>query len=345
MRFSNSFLILILASGLSSCGISDNAKKAKDAAEQSRLEIANGRMMTRSGASSVARREAIKGLKQWDSFEMKVTEGSKFVKALEFQTWSGQLYDDVEYLETLRVDGIREFFRAVYELNDGKPVVAADLSPVRITERERANNVLALAIAMHGVHNYQKHITASRKNEQAAVSLYELLKRSLKAIKQVELGNIAYSELRPHQKVVSDYKNEAVAITQARMNMLLTMALTKTTNMKEKTTGIAADKLLSFLYKTSFDFNFLERDMGEQKTANRYMDAAYKVKIFLDEIGEDSGLIEDLQFLYSRVAFPADKEFNQPNFDNPEEEQDYLEYLGKMNEFFDWGSGKFLPKQ
>ncbi len=354
MKFSKEFLILVLATGLTSCSklkdMSDNAEAAKDnsgraadAAQESREEIANGRLLTRSGGASLARREALEALKKWESFEMKVTEGSKFVKALEFQTWTGQKYDDESYLESLRVDGVREFFRATYELNGGEETTLEDLSPFQLKEKNKAQNlsVLALAVAMHGIHNYQEHVSSK---DDEAISLYELLKRSLREIKKVEEGTIGYDDLKPHQQIVYEYKNVAIAMTKARLNMFMTMSLIKTTNLNDKgLIGLGA--LLKTKKMGKLEAKFLKLHLGQQNAANKYLDAAIKVKVFLEEIGESTELFEDLVKLYGKVELGQSNDFNQPNYDSSEEAKEHAEYLINMNNFFEWTSGSFKPKK
>ncbi len=359
MRFQKNFLVLVLVSGLISCSklkdVSDNAKKATensgraaDAAQASREEIANGRLMSRSGSASTSRREALKALKEWDSFEMKVTEGSKFVKALEFQTWTGQKYDDPEYLESLRVDGLREFFRATYELNNEREITIDQLSPIQIwgKQKKRTSNVLALAIAMHGIHNYQEHVSSEKSKElDTAISLYELLKRSLREVRKVEIGDLGYDDLKPHQQIVYEYKNVAIAIIQARMNMFLTMNLAKTTDLLTKSVTVGIEKILNVNFKRSkLKFHFLDQHLGEQNKANKYVDGARKVKFFLDEIGEDSTLLYDVRRLYAKIELPNLQDPTNIPYDNSEEEKEFLEYLKGLDNFFDRSSGRFEDK-
>lgn len=273
----------------SSCEIADNAKKATKnsgaaakAAGDSREEIAQSRLLGRSGGSSASRREAIKSLMEMNTFPMKVTEASKYVKAFEFQLWTGQKYETQAYKDRLYEDAMSELFRSIEELY-GKPIAGQKLSPFKALPKakNRNLNIYALAVAMHGTHQYQEVETRNKKNIEKE-SIYDVLKRSLTKVIEVENGEKAYSSLKRYEEVVYNYKNEAIELINARYNMLLTMNMSKVSELKKNT--LVGLNLLYF--KKSFKSKFQQLNIGEQEETNKYLDAANKVKKFMNSIGE-----------------------------------------------------------
>lgn len=294
----------------------DNSGKAAEAAGQSREEIANSRMMQRSGGSSTSRREALKAIQDMKSFEMKVTEASKFVKAFEYQLWTGQKYDTEEYLLALYDDAMREFFRGVIEVNGGEPITKTELNPFRsgLTGKsqklkDRDMNVYALAVAMHGIHNVQRHVTVPREVKlKTEISIYDLIKKALTKIEKVEKGDMDFSKLEEYEYTVYNYKNEALKLINARANMFLVMNLAKVSSLKDN----KIDALLLGLSKVKNYFNskFPELNLGEKKRANDYVDAAKKVKVFQESIGLTTELMPKLKTYYRKMRLPKEGEIS-----------------------------------
>jgi CRISPR/Cas system CSM-associated protein Csm2 small subunit len=310
-KTASTLMLLSLAFTFASCEMMDNAKTAAEnsgkaaknsgiaakAAGDSREEIANSRLMARSGAASASRREALEGIIAMDSMSMKITEASKYVKAFEFQLWTGQRYDTQAYKERMYEDAMSELFRSVEELY-GKQIAGAELSPFKALNgaKNKNMNVYALAVSMHGVHQVQTVATTNNSNSSEE-SIYDIIKNSLKSIKDIETGVKEFSTLKEHEVVVYNYKEEALALIQARYNMLLTMNLAKVSELKK-----SAVSGLSLLYfRKTFESKITNLNLGEQKEANKYLDAAVKVKTFMSEIGEVMITNDKVAKLYSKM--------------------------------------------
>lgn len=312
----NSFKIILsifLSISLSSCskldemgenaeGAKENSGRAAIAAEESREEIANGRMISRTSGASASRRKALKSLGEMESFSAKVTEASKFVQAFEFQYWTGQRYDTEDYLEALYTDAMREFFRSLMELNGDESIAKTNPSIFSFWKsvREKNMNISAIAVAMHKMSNVQTLVTVPRIDSQPkSLSVYELIKRALKNIELVENGELNFSDLREYEEIVYNYRDEALAITQARLNMFLTMALMESTELKDYTTTLPLVSKGAPIF--SYDSNFDKLNLGEQHRVNDYLDAALKVKVFLEELNKDILYDEKLVYLYEKL--------------------------------------------
>jgi hypothetical protein len=308
-KTASTLMLLSFAFTFASCEMMDNAKsasvnsgKAAKAASDSREEIANSRLMARSGAASASRREALEGIMAMDTISMKITEASKYVKAFEFQLWTGQRYDTQSLKERMYEDAMSELFRSVEELY-GKPISGAELSPFKALSGAKSKNmnVYALAVSMHGIHHVQE-VNTTNKAYSGEVSIYSIIKDSLKSIKNIENGSKAFSTLKEHEVVVYNYKEEALALIQARYNMLLTMNLAKVSELKKSTVSG-----LSLLYfKKTFESKIKNLNLGEQKEANKYLDAAVKVKRFLSDIGEMVITNDKVAKLYSKMRISND---------------------------------------
>ena len=178
-------ILLVSLTSFTACGLSemkDNAKKASDnsrraaeAAEQSREEIANSRLLGRAGAASEARRQALESLMSAESFEMKTVEASKLLKAFEFQMWTSQKYDTPEYLDVLYKEGLDEFFRTMVEINAGESLEGSELHPFDPTSSQsRYLSVYAIAASLHKVHTYAEHMVTMGMEELQPISMIDL---------------------------------------------------------------------------------------------------------------------------------------------------------------------------
>jgi hypothetical protein len=311
--------LLITLAGTTSCSklddmgknakaASDNSGKAATAASDSREEIAHSRMMQRSGGSSQSRREALAALKEMDSFEMKVTEASKFVKAFEYQLWTGQKYDTEEYLLQLYDDAMKEFFRSLVEVNGAQSILDTDTNPFRAfnkSKKDRDLNVFALAVSMHGIHNVQEHVIVPREvKRKTTISIYDIIKMALVKIEKVEKGLMNNADLEEFEHEVYANKDVAMRLINIRANMLLTMNLVKVSNLK----GSKIDALLlgSSRLNNRFNSKFPSLNLGEKRQANKYLDGARKVKVFLESIGHEVVLLSKLKTYYSKMRLPKD---------------------------------------
>lgn len=317
----------ILATGLTlmslaSCSkLDDTAKNAKmatansgraaDAAGASREEIANSRMMQRSGNTSASRRESLDAIMKMKTLPMKITNASKYVKAFEFQLWTGQKYDTQEYLDQLHEDAMEEFFRSLYELNGDKSIANSKLSPFKLLGKgkARSNNIYAISLAMHGVHNVQEKVTQDKRKQLAdTTSVYGLIQEGLRKAELVEAGKLNMSDLKEYEQTVYDYREDARALIQVRYNAMLTLAIARLSNIKDSKIKGLANIYLGL--PKAFKSRFSELNIGQQYQTNVYLDAAIKVKKYMEEINMSPELIKPLKKLYGKMIL---EEVTTPN--------------------------------
>lgn len=319
-------MVISLAFTLTSCDMADNAEKASEnsgkaakAAGDSREEIANSRLMSRSAGASASRRKALDGVMKMSSISMKVTEASKYVKAFEFQLWTGQRYDTKALRDRMYEDAMSELFRSIEELY-GKPIAGESLSPFKAKRKakNRNMNVYALAVSMHGVHHLQD-ISTTNKNYSGKDSIYSIIKSSLKSIAKVESGEQTFAALKDHEVVVYNYKQEALALIQARYNMLLTMNIAKVSELKKST--LSGLKLI--YTKRSFKSKITTLNLGEQAEANKYLNTALKVKTFMNEINEAMIINSKLAKLYSKMRINESEDDESILTKSSEKQQSY----------------------
>lgn len=280
----------------------ENSGRAADAASDSREEIANGRMMTRSGSTSESRREALDGIMTNEALAMKITEASKYVKAFEFQLWTGQRYDTVEYLDQLHEDAMEEFFRSLYELNGDKSIAMSKLSPFKLMGKGKKHslNIYAISLAMHGIHNVQEKVTLSRKNAlTGTTSLYGLIQEGLRKAELVEAGKMSLGDLAEYEKTVYDYRDDARALIQVRYNAMLTLSIARLSNIKDSKVKGLMNIYLGL--PRAFKSRFSQLNIGQQFQTNVYLDAAIKVKKYMLEIGMQPELIKPIKKLYGKM--------------------------------------------
>lgn len=279
----------------------DSSTRAAKAAEESREEIANARLMQRSGSASESRKEYLDEMMQMETLPMKVTNASKYVKAFEFQLWTGQKYDNKRYLDLLYEDAMEEFFRSLYELNGDKSLAKSNLSAFKLMGKgkEQSLDIYALSLAMHGIHNVQDSIVNDKKILSKTTSIYDLIKNGLRAAQDVENGKLALGELKEYEKTVYDYRADALALVQVRYNAMLTLAVARLSNIKD-----SKMKALSNIYlglPRSYKSRFQDLSLGQQHQTNVYLDAAIKVKRFMQEIDMKPELIKPLRKLYEKM--------------------------------------------
>ncbi len=242
--------LLMLSLSMGACGaISDMKKNAKsasknsdraaDAAEASREEIANSRLLSRSASASKSRRDALAALIAAQSFELKVTEAAKFLKAFEYQLVTWQRYDTPEYYQELLTEGFNEFFRSLKEVNNDTLISSDVPSPISVSSdnRQTALSVYAIAAALHESHIYSKASTAGKSPGNNPQSILNLIFKTLKKINSFEDGNIEYSSFKSYEKVIYQNKDEALALLNYRLDMLLLIVLRKSTTSLNQSVG------------------------------------------------------------------------------------------------------------
>lgn len=335
-------LSLVLILTVSSCGkldkmsenataASENSGRAADAASESREEIAYSRMMGRSGATSAQRREALEGVLSMKTFEMKVTEAAKYLAAFEYQLWTAQKYDSGKYLDALKTDAVNEFFRSLSELYADASIVDAEITPLRMneTQRDLDMNILSMAVALHKVHNVQELVTKDQRGQlQEAESMLSILRSSLERIHLVKNEELAFDQLKEHEKAVYNYRKESLRLLQGRIDMFLSMTLSKVSPIKDGTTRAAK---LTYLDR-SFQSRYAQLELGRQVEVNKYVREAAKAATFLDSIGEKVVIDKSVNALMLKMRFPNFASTNKSNeaTHSQKNHQEFVKELGSI---------------
>lgn len=325
----------------------DNSGRAADAAGESREEIAYSRLMGRSGATSAARRKAFTTMLDMESFEMKVTEAAKYLKGFEFQLWTGQRYDSSKYLNALKTDAVNEFFRSTTEAFDDTSIVGEEINPIRISsgKKDRDLNVMALSVAMHQVHSVQKHITVENNGTLTeSETMLSLLKTALTNIQKVKKGLISFNDLREHEQAVYHYRQEALTVMEARVDMFMVMALSKVSPLKDSSiSGLS----LAF-FKRKFDSRYLELEEGAQVEVNKYMAEAKKTALFLESLGVKVNPEAKVRSVFEKMVLPDARKLDEMRAQggmNAFAVENHTSFMEDMSHFYNVVDGRLEIKK
>lgn len=329
MNLLKSILIITLALTFTSCGKVEDMKKnaeeasknsgdAAQAAQQSREEIAYSRMMSRAAAASKSRRTAFEAMMSADTFEKKVVESAKYFKSFEFQVWTAQRYDTQEYLQALYTSSVKEFFRDLVEAYDGDLISRTEPNPFKLhklTGKNKHLNVLALASTMHIASEVQELVTVKNLEEvNETTSMYDLIKSGLTKHAAVENGSLGISDLTDSEYYVSVYAKEAIALLQARANMMLTLTLVKVSPIRDKKSkALTLMQPFGKKFKSKFDsLSPTRKDL----VINSYLKSAIGVKTFLNTIGVRLEIRKDISNIYSKMILPKALSAEDVQFEN-----------------------------
>lgn len=308
-------LLLSISVASTSCKMMENAEtaaknsgNAAKAAGDSREEIANSRLLGRSGGSSASRREAFNALKELNTFEAMRIEASKYMKAFEFQLWTGQRYDDQAKKNQFIYNSVVELFGSITELT-GKKVSVAKLSPFKLTGSTKSLRVYALATQLDQLHDYQVHATEQGINSES-MSMYDILKKGLLSAVEAEKGLLDLDSMDKYEKAIHNYKADIIALFKARHDMYLTASLAMISDIKKNAlTGLWISSIGNFQSK------YMSLNIREQKTVNEKMlEKALETKEFLSSIGveftENDKTSKKLKKIFSRMKMDEVEEIS-----------------------------------
>lgn len=301
---------------------------AANNASESRDEIAVGRLLSRKAAASKSRSDYMKLMKESKTFEGKAYHAGKWMKALEFQVWTGQKYDTNRVLLEMYDEAILEFFRAIYDLNKSKNISKSKLSPfyIRSKKKNQAYNLYAMGVTLHLINPVQV-TTEQRVEGYKQMSFFDVLKRGLRKIKRVDDGEIPYSSLTKWERSLDEYREEALMILAHRVDMFLTMSLVNLTDLKDKG-QISA--LYDLKAKKNLNSLFPKLDRGKKKITNRYLDGAIKTINFLNEIEQEMLIHKDVRKMYGKLQI-----------DKTNKDEDLNKHLRYLREIFPGPEMKF----
>lgn len=282
----------------------DNSGLAADAASESREEIATGRIITRMSASSESRDRNFNQMLQSHSFEAKVLSAGKWMKALEYQHWTGQRYDDETILKAMYDEAISEFFYRLTELNGGESIAKNQIDAFGVLTGSRMNpNIAAMAVALHKKASTNEFTNMQRIDGHEPKSFYDILIIGLQEIQKVEDGDNAFGDLDTWQQNLYSWRAEAITIMNYRFNQFLLMGASKSLALREK----SAEEIGGMLQSTEAVITgFPELGLGVQHKVNDFLKASLQVKMHLMSIKQQVSSDPLLKGLYMRMTMPAE---------------------------------------
>lgn len=172
-------------------------------------------------------------LEKTSSLESKVAAAGKYCMAFEFQLWKDNLNDTPEYREQLFRDAIEEFF---LDLARYMPDPSESLDST--STKSQMQNLMAIAATIDRANPNAQVLAKSEHREPD--TLWSLIESALNKADKVESGEISHDDLKPYEQQVLIYKSEAVAILQARANMLPVMLLSRISDIQNQSLPMQA---------------------------------------------------------------------------------------------------------
>lgn len=165
--------------------------------------------------------------------EAKAVPAATFCMAFEFQLWKDNLNDTPEYLDLLFGDAMEEF------LNDMKRYMQDPNDPLDPTSSNaQMQNLMAIAATIDRTNTNAKVL--AKKRHEDPTSIWSLMESALDKADRVENGEISHDDLKPYEQQVLKFKSEAVAILQARANILPLEALSLVSDIENHALPVQA---------------------------------------------------------------------------------------------------------
>ena len=304
---------------------SENSGRAADAATESREEIANGRIISRAGGAKAARGYAFDRMITRYTLEGKVVEAAAYMKAFEYQLWTGQRYDKDEYLQELVLDAVNEIYRNINELNAGQDLNETGPTVFRISEgkKDRDMNIIAMALAMHKVHGLQitvepikltEDFSLAFNDDSMGISVLDYVKSTLIKIKHYEELKSKNefidinTMLSEPERVIYSKLDVYEGLITTRYNALLSLAIVELSNLEDnKINAFAALFAPSFM--DSVESEFIQLNDAQKLDANKYLEEAFKLKTFMVSNGYNVEMYDDIYKIFRKMNHPkADDE-------------------------------------
>lgn len=261
----------------STMDMSGTTKEMKDTTlEMKRGTLAMYHQM-RSKEAQETRTRSLRGLLESQTFEEKLTHAVPYFQGFEFQLWTGLRteIDDMHLREELLAVAVDEFFRAVQSLMSD--LDARETSPS--TSDNDALSAFALAVTLHETHVSQETLMGKKYEP---LDFLAMIKEALKLEPQVESGELSSGELTEWQEnlLFQPWRETAVDLLYMRHQMLVTMALSKISDVQER--GMIGRALMMI---RDWDSQFLDLNLVTQDDVNTYLEEALSTRDFLEKIG------------------------------------------------------------
>ncbi|MFT6070210.1 MAG: hypothetical protein ACJAT2_001937 [Bacteriovoracaceae bacterium] len=257
----------------------------------------------RTKESQETRERAFEAMNNSDVFEYKLTKGAAFTQGFEFHLWNnGATKEDTPaFREDLLKSAVDEYFRTIQRYM-GEAKNPAKVSPTN--EDRWVQNLMVLAVTMHEVHHHQANLVKEHPSIKEHTML-SIVKESLKLQQKINSGEIERSELKEYQNALLEWHDEAINMLRYRYNILMTMALVKVSEVKEKPSlglfGIAGLYIKAKHIYFKWDSKFHTLVESKQAKINDIVNEAINTRSFLREIGIEAQLDKKISKAFSKM--------------------------------------------
>lgn len=241
-----------------------------------------------------------KNLLEASSFQQKVTEAAAYLKAFEYQYWTGEeaAGDDQHIREEKMMIAAQEFFRFLAELISlTKEQEIDDIFDPSITMKNKtAMAINAISLALHQIDDYQKILIEEQGIKK--VHMLNMIKDSLLKLRPLETGEISFASLKDYEKEVLENAELAQAILKIRVNTFSSMALSKVSDISHK--GDAGKFMMMTL---GWDAHYHTLNIAQQDKVLRYLREGNKTRDYLLTLGanNDDLIDSNLRTLWSKM--------------------------------------------
>jgi hypothetical protein len=267
------------------------------------------KLMRQDGAET-KRDKKFERIDEMKSYTAKTLQAAIYHKAFEFQLWTGLCKDDLEkreiFFDEAVIDHMRRTAEYMEPLLDKNRKIKYNVGTTKKKYKNDVYNVMALAVTLHQVNSYQEDILKYMKEKNVnieEVSMYTLIKDSLKASDAIKDGRKGVNDLRTYERTALDYESTMVNLLKFRYNALAAMTL-----------GVVFPKdvnKLSFwdkigigwkrLWKKKWKSNFNSLNLIKQATINTWVKEANDTKSFMTSIGIKVKMVSSVKKLLQDI--------------------------------------------
>lgn len=330
-----SFALVILTSLMAtSCFVDDLKKQTKSMHDLSEcMKNINSISMykaMRSGNSSETRNREWEELNGGEDVMPKgmgdkLKHAAIYFKAYEHQLFSAESCaeseadrDDLYLNATQEISKVMsDLYTSIYEEFDQEGNFKGNvLSLTKVKNGQmkgNKNNLMsfyALATAMHSEHHFQASIRRRKGEKAISKTAYDIIKTALTK----DYKNLS-TEKFEDEILAGNNKEMLIALTKARLNFISVLAIKYMTDKDKMSLGQKIKTLVDrILNKIGIDVIEMEVpsviEEANTSTAIKsedYLVAAIKVKKFLNSIGQDSILDEEVKEIFSQINIKTEK--------------------------------------
>lgn len=213
------------------------------------------------------RLKEINNMEASETFYNKTLSAAAYFKGFEYQLYTYKTdLENNAYFEDLKYAAVKEFMRQANDYLDKTP--AEDMSPT--AKDETAQNFMALAVAMHEVHDF--HLKLHRERGIAKVDMLKLLQDGM-AVREAYNNYEINLEEHDYRLLVLQNHDAVEALLQARVDMLSGMIVSRVSDINKDYSNIfvgipeVVNKLGKLFRKWESNFKEIERAKRDETLA------------------------------------------------------------------------------